>query len=74
MFITARTILNNVYSMNDLSSISLPSILTGKKGSNEGEIQVTVNNGKSTMVLVVPNREEVYNVSEYNPSVEIYLF
>ncbi|KAG1473581.1 hypothetical protein G6F56_000876 [Rhizopus delemar] len=54
-----NTVLNNVYSMTDLIDIYLPPIPTDKK-AEEGEIHVTVNGGKSTMSLIVPNREQVY--------------
>lgn len=48
--------------MTDLIDIYLPPIPTDKK-AEEGEIHVTVNGGKSTMSLIVPNREQVYRVS-----------
>lgn len=61
--------------MTDIADVFLPAIPPSKKVSTEGEIHVTYDAGKSTMVLVVPNREEVYKVNgldtaiyEKNPS------
>lgn len=48
--------------MNDLVDIFLPAQPPNKKDLQEGEIHVTHDNGKGTMVLTVPNREEVYKV------------
>lgn len=62
VFWTLHVTLNNVYSMDDLVNISLPPIQPNKKGSNEGEIHITVDRGKSTLMFIVPNREEVYKV------------
>lgn len=51
--------------MTDILDIYLPPLPPNKKTNNEGEIHITTEHGKSTMVLVVPNREEVYKVSLY---------
>jgi neurofibromin 1 len=48
--------------MTDINDVFLPAIPPSKKVSNEGEIHITHDGGKSTMVLVVPNREDVYKV------------
>ena len=56
--------LNNVYSMTDICNIFLPPITPNKKMANNGEIHIVTNSGKATMVLVVPNRDEVYRVSK----------
>ncbi|KAG0745150.1 hypothetical protein G6F62_003419 [Rhizopus arrhizus] len=55
-----NTILNNIYSMNDLVDIYLPPATPNKKANDEGKIHITVHRGKSTMSLIVPNHEEVY--------------
>lgn len=62
VFGTLHVTLNNVYSMDDLVNIYLPPIQPNKKGSNEGEIHITVDRGKSVLMFIVPNREEVYKV------------
>lgn len=49
--------------MTDITDVFLPAIPPTKKVSTEGEIHIIHDAGKSTMVLVVPNREEVYKVS-----------
>ncbi|GAN04298.1 conserved hypothetical protein [Mucor ambiguus] len=60
IFWSLNTILNNVFGMTDITDVFLPAIPPSKKVSSEGEIHITHDAGKSTMVLVVPNREEVY--------------
>ncbi|KAI8370897.1 hypothetical protein EDC96DRAFT_502763 [Choanephora cucurbitarum] len=60
IFWSLNTVLNNVYSMTDICNIFLPPITPNKKTTNSGEIHIVTNSGKETMVLVVPNRDEVY--------------
>lgn len=62
--------MNNVFGMTDITDVFLPAIPPSKKVSNEGEIHITHDTGKSNMVLVVPNREEVYKVTKLNTHVE----
>lgn len=54
--------LNNVYNLSDLVDVALPTQPASHKGSDEGEIHITHDHGRVTMVLCVPNREEVYKV------------
>ncbi|KAL7314719.1 hypothetical protein PS15m_006255 [Mucor circinelloides] len=60
IFWSLNAILNNVFGMTDITDVFLPAIPPTKKVSTEGEIHIIHDAGKSTMVLVVPNREEVY--------------
>ncbi|KAI8877183.1 hypothetical protein K501DRAFT_278706 [Backusella circina FSU 941] len=60
IFSNLSAVLNSVYKMTDITDIFLPAIPPNKKASNEGEIHILHEGGKSTLVLVVSNREEVY--------------
>ncbi|RCI06233.1 Ras GTPase activating protein ira2, partial [Rhizopus stolonifer] len=60
IFWSLNTVLNNVYGMTDIANIFLPPVPPNKKASNEGEIHIITDSGRATLVLVVPNREEVY--------------
>ncbi|KAI9476341.1 MAG: hypothetical protein EXX96DRAFT_507481 [Benjaminiella poitrasii] len=60
IFWSLNTILNNVFGMTDLVDVFLPPMSTAKKPTAEGEIHIVYNTGKSVMIIVVPNREEVY--------------
>jgi hypothetical protein len=50
--------------MTDIVDVFLPAVPPTQKASSEGEIHITHDSGKATMVLVVPNREEVYKVNK----------
>lgn len=54
--------------MRDITDIFLPALPPSKKASNDGEIHILYEGGKSTLVLVVPNREEVYKVNKWRHS------
>ncbi|KAG2213997.1 hypothetical protein INT47_001268 [Mucor saturninus] len=60
IFWSLNTILNNVYNLNDLIDIFLPSVPANKRASGEGEIHITHDGGAATMILSVPNRDAVY--------------
>ncbi|KAI8994897.1 hypothetical protein BDB01DRAFT_714840 [Pilobolus umbonatus] len=60
IFWSLNAVFNDVFSMDDLTEIFLPSSPPNKKQASDGEIHIVHAAGKSTMVLVVPNREEVY--------------
>ncbi|GAA5815422.1 hypothetical protein MFLAVUS_008930 [Mucor flavus] len=60
IFWSLNTILNNVYNLNDLVDVFLPTIPANKKASGDGEMHITHDSGKETMVLSVPNRDAVY--------------
>lgn len=65
IFWSLNTILNNVYNLNDLVDVFLPTIPANKKASGDGEMHITLDSGKETMVLSVPNRDAVYKVSSF---------
>ncbi|KAI9265605.1 hypothetical protein BY458DRAFT_438052 [Sporodiniella umbellata] len=60
IFWSLNTVLNNVYSMTDLTEIYLPPISKEKKPDEEGEIHITLNGGKANMNIIISNREKVY--------------
>ncbi|KAI8357236.1 hypothetical protein BD560DRAFT_197971 [Blakeslea trispora] len=60
IFWSLNTVLNNVYSMTDIYNVFLPPMPPNKKASDNGEIHVITDSGRSTIALVVPNRDEVY--------------
>lgn len=64
IFWSLNAILNNVFGMIDIVDVYLPPVPPTQKTSSEGEIHITHDSGKATMVIVVPNREEVYKVNE----------
>jgi neurofibromin 1 len=51
--------------MTDLVDIFLPASPPSKKSPTEGEIHISYDSGKSTLILLVPNREEVHKVLYY---------
>jgi hypothetical protein len=58
--------------MSDLVDIFLPAQPANKNASTEGEIHITHDNGRGTMVLSVPNREEVYKVIIVKQDIFVY--
>ncbi|CEP17257.1 hypothetical protein, partial, partial [Parasitella parasitica] len=60
IFWSLNTILNNVFGMTDITDVYLPAIPPTKKATAEGEIHISYDAGKTTMILVTPNRDEVY--------------
>ncbi|KAI8981655.1 hypothetical protein BDF20DRAFT_955314 [Mycotypha africana] len=60
IFWSLNAILNNVFSMTDIVDIFMPTIPSSKRTSDEGELHIVHDSGKATMVLIVPNCEEIY--------------
>jgi hypothetical protein len=52
--------------MTDIVDIFLPPAPPTQRSTSEGEIHIAHDSGKATMVLIVPNREEVYKVNRHN--------
>ncbi|KAI9269931.1 hypothetical protein BY458DRAFT_182532 [Sporodiniella umbellata] len=71
LFFGLYVIMNELYYINELYSVSLPPIVRGKKKSNEGEMQLAFNQGKTKVILYVSNREEVYKyLLNYKKAIE----
>lgn len=51
--------------MTDITEVFLPSMPPSKKATNEGEIHIVHDTGKSVMTLLVPHPEEVYKVCDF---------